>query len=422
VNSSGSFSAPAVNKVVPVSGTGSTIGVTGSILPGNDTYIGSIASGGSVVVASGVYSGSFVGQSPSQFTGIVGPDGEIMVYVSNGTYTDSGYSNSIDSSGNFTITTANNNTITGTVNPTTGFLTAKLAGGPGGNILAGRVSGGTFSDGILSNLSTRGTIGTGGNIMIGGFVVGGTAPKQLLIRADGPALTALGVTGAIAATQLNVFGTASSTVPVASNTGWSSTSTNATQVTAAEATTGAFTLLAGSSDSALVSTFQPGAYTAQVSGVGADTGVGLVEIYDMSIPTPFTTNKLTNVSTRLNIGTGSAVAIVGFNITGSAPKRLLIRGAGPGLTALGVTGALATPHLQLMNKAGTLIRENFSWMSGNDAAMVNAAETATGAFNFTAGSADSAILMVLPPGTYTAELSGTGTATGVGLVEVYEIP
>jgi hypothetical protein len=422
VNSAGSFSAAAVNKVVPVSGTGSVIGVNGSLLPGNDTYIGSIATAGSVAVNSGVYSGSFIGQSASVFTGIVGADGEIMVYVSNGSFADSGYTNAIDSSGNFTITTANNNTITGTVSPTTGFLTAKLAGGPGGNVLAGKVSGGTFSDGILSNLSTRGQIGTGANIMIGGFVVGGTVPKQLLIRADGPALTALGVSGAIAATQLNVYGTASSTVPVASNVGWSSTTTNATQVGAAELSTGAFTLLAGSSDSALVSSFAPGAYTAQVSGVGADTGVGLVEIYDMSVPSPFTSNKLTNVSTRLSIGTGSAVGIVGFNITGSAPKRLLIRGAGPGLTALGVTGALPTPHLQLMNQAGSLIRENYSWSSGNDPALLSAAEAATGAFTYTAGSADSAILMVLPPGTYTAELSGTNSATGVGLVEVYEVP
>jgi hypothetical protein len=411
-----------VNKVVPVTGTGSTIGVTGSINPGSATYIGSIATSGASPVASGFYSGSFTGQSASQFTAIVGADGEMMVYVSLGSFTDSGYTNSIDSSGNFTITTANNNTITGNVNPTTGFMTAKLSGGPGGSVLAGRVSGGTFSDGILSNLSTRGQIGTGANIMIGGFVVGGTVPKQLLIRADGPALTALGVTGAIAATQLSVYGTASSTVPVASNTGWSSTTTNASAVTNAEMATGAFTLLAGSADSALVATFAPGAYTAQVAGVGADTGVGLVEIYDMSVPSPFTSNKLTNVSTRLNIGSGSAVAIVGFHITGSAPKRLLIRGAGPGLTALGVSGALATPHLQLMNSAGTLIRENFSWGSGNDVALVTAAESGTGAFTYTAGSADSAILMDLPPGTYTAELSGTGAATGVGLVEVYEVP
>jgi hypothetical protein len=156
--------------------------------------------------------------------------------------------------------------------------------------------------------------------------------------------------------------------------------------------------------------------------VGADTGVALVEIYDMDTATPFTTKKLINVSTRASVGTGQSVAIAGFNITGSAPKRLLIRGAGPGLAALGVTGSLPAAHLQLMDKSGNIIRENYSWQLGNGTALVDAAEAATGAFTYASGSADSAILVVLPPGTYTAELSGAGTATGVGLIEVYEVP
>jgi hypothetical protein len=193
-------------------------------------------------------------------------------------------------------------------------------------------------------------------------------------------------------------------------------------VTAADLLTGAFALTAGSSDSALTSTFAPGAYTAQVSGVGSDTGVGLVEIYDMDTPTPFTTKKLINVSTRASVGTGQSVAIAGFEITGSASKRLLIRGAGPGLAAMGVTGSLTAAHLQLMNKSGNLIRENFSWQLGNGTALVDAAELATGAFTYASGSADAAILIVLPPGTYTAELSGAGSASGVGLIEVYEVP
>jgi hypothetical protein len=141
----------------------------------------------------------------------------------------------------------------------------------------------------------------------------------------------------------------------------------------------------------------------------------------MDTPTAFTTKKLTNVSTRANVGTGQSVAIAGFTITGSAPKRLLIRGAGPGLTAMGVTGALATPHLQLMNSSGNLIRENYSWQLGNGTALIDAAEAVTGAFTYASGSADAAILIVLPPGTYTAELSGASSATGVAIVEVYEV-
>jgi hypothetical protein len=421
VSSGGGFAAPAVNKVVPVSGTASITGVSGTVNPGGNIFIGAQTQAGSVSVASGFYSGSLVGQATSQLTAIVGSDAEIMVYIGQGIYSDAGYG-TVDSSGHFTLTTGAGNTITGTINSSTGFMTGTLSGGPGGTFYAAIVSGGTFSDGVLSNLSTRAPVGTGANIMIAGFSVGGTASKQLLIRADGPALAGLGLTGAIAATQLNVFGTGSGTVPIDTNTGWSANSTNAAQVTAADSQVGAFPLAAGSSDSALVSVFPPGAYTAQVSGVGSDTGVGLVEIYDMDTATPFTSKKLVNVSTRANVGTGQSVAIAGFTITGTAPKRLLIRGAGPGLVAMGVTGALSTPHLQLMNKAGNLIRENYSWQLGNGTALVDAAESATGAFTYATGSADSAILIVLPPGTYTAELSGSSAATGVAIVEVYEVP
>jgi hypothetical protein len=419
VSSGGGFAAPAVNKVVPVSGNASTTGVTGTLNPGSDTFIGTLTQAGTVSVASGFYSGTFIGQSTSIVTAIVGADSEIMVYVSEGSYTDVGNS-TVDSSGHFSVTTAAGNTVAGTLNSSTGFMKGTLAGGPGGSFTAGLVSGGTFSDGVLSNLSTRGTVGTGANIMIAGFAVSGTASKQLLIRAVGPALTSLGVSGALVATQLNVFGSASSTVPIYMDTGWYS---NAAQITAADTATGAFALPAGSSDSALVGTFAPGVYTVQVSGATtSETGVALVEVYDMDTPAPFTTKKLVDVSTRLNVGTGSAVAIAGFRITGSASKRVLIRGAGPGLTGLGVTGALSAPHLQLMDNSGNLIRENYSWQDGNGTALIDAAEAQTGAFVFAPGSLDSAILIVLPPGTYTAELSGAGTATGVGLVEVYEIP
>ena len=137
---------------------------------------------------------------------------------------------------------------------------------------------------------------------------------------------------------------------------------------------------------------------------------------------PFSSQKLVNVSTRGNVGTGNNVMIGGFSINGTAPKRLLIRGAGPGLAALGVSGALSTPHLQLFDVNQNLIRENFAWEVGNDPSLVTLASQSTGAFAFAHGSLDSAILIVLPTGTYTAVLSGTASATGIGLMEVYEVP
>jgi hypothetical protein len=185
---------------------------------------------------------------------------------------------------------------------------------------------------------------------------------------------------------------------------------------------GAFALPVGSGDSALVGTFAPGNYTAMVSGTNGATGIGLVEIYDLDPFTPFTSRKLTNVSTRGQVGTGNNVLIGGFSINGTAPKRVLIRGAGPGLTGLNVSGALAAPRLQLYNSSQAVIRENYSWGTGNDAGLVAQAQASTGAFAFAAGSADSAILIVLPPGTYTAEVSGTNLTTGDALVEIYEVP
>jgi len=412
VSAAGSFSGSSI------SGTASVTGVTGTLTPSQDMFIGTVTQTGGNSVASGYYTGSISGVAASQVAAIVGADGEIMVYVKSGSFADAGGS-TVDSSGKFTIATAGNNTVVGTVDPATGFMTATLTGGPGGVIYAGRVSGGTFSDGVLRNLSTRGLVGSGANDMIAGFVVGGTTPKQLLVRAVGPTLAGLGVPGAIASTQLSIY---SGSTLVDSNTGWSSSPTNETAVANAEAQSGAFALPIGSADSALVASFAPGSYTALVAGTGTDTGVGLVEVYDLDTLQLFSSQKLVNVSTRGNVGTGADIMIGGFNISGAAPKRLLIRGAGPGLSMLGVTGTLSAPHLQLLNNAGALIRENYSWQTGNDGALLSAAEAATGAFAFANGSADSAILIVVPPGTYTVELSGAGGATGIALVEVYEVP
>jgi len=394
-------------------------GVQGTLLPGQELFIGAATQPNGQSVATGYYTGNLAGQAGSAVTGILGADGSLMLYISSGSFSDVA-DGSVDASGAYTITTVGNNTVTGKVDPVTGFLTGALSGTPGGSLLAARVSGGTFSDGVLRNISTRGQVGTGGNIMIAGFVVGGTSPKTLLIRAVGPTLSSFGVSGAITGTSLNVY---SGTTVAAQNTGWSSNPTNAAAVANAEPQVGAFALPSGSFDSALVGTFAPGPYTAQVSGLNGATGTALVEIYDLDTYTPFTPQKLIDVSTRGTVGSGSNVMIGGFEINGAAPKRLLIRGAGPGLTALGVTNALASAHLQLINSTNqSVIRENYSWGTGNDLALVTAAEQATGAFPYATGSADSAILIVLPPGTYTAVLSGTGSSTGTALVEVYEVP
>jgi hypothetical protein len=428
ITSNGSAEVPIVYMDIPLSSSGNFTttnltgnvnggGVSGSLAPSGDIFIGApSASGGA---GSGYYTGSLTGVNGSQVLAIVDGDGSIMAYITNGSVKDIAQG-SIDSDGTFTITTIGNNTFTGTLNLTKDFLTGTLSGAGGGSVTAAIVSGGTFSDGVLKNISTRGQVGTGNNIMVAGFAVGGTASKTLLIRAVGPTLSTFNLTGAIPSTVLQVF---SGTTLIQSNSGWSSTTANQNAINAADAQVGAFALPAGSADSALIGTFAPGTYTAQVSGVSGATGLALAEVYDLDAYTPFSANRLINVSTRGQVGAGTSVLIGGFSINGTAPKRLLIRGAGPTLTSLSVAGALSAAHLQLIDSSGNLIRENYSWGVGNDSGLVSAAATATGAFAFTSGSADAAILVVLPPGTYTAVLSGTTTSdTGVGLVEVYEVP
>jgi sugar lactone lactonase YvrE len=130
----------------------------------------------------------------------------------------------------------------------------------------------------LANISTRALVGTGGNILIPGFYISGSGTEELLVRADGPALTQFSVPGVLAQPTLGVYN--STGTLIASNTGWG-TGTNASQIPSLSATVGAFALTAGSADSAQIVTLQPGAYTIQISGVSNTTGVALAEIYEV---------------------------------------------------------------------------------------------------------------------------------------------
>jgi hypothetical protein len=129
------------------------------------------------------------------------------------------------------------------------------------------------------NIATRAQVGTGANILIPGFVIGGTGVEQLLVRADGPSLAAFGVTGVLAQPVLTV--TAQSTgQAIGANTGWG-TNADPSQIASIAASVGAFALASGSADSALVMNLQPGAYTMQITGVGGTTGVALAEVYEV---------------------------------------------------------------------------------------------------------------------------------------------
>ena len=263
------------------------------------------------------------------------------------------------------------------------------------------------------NLSARARVGTGANVVIPGFTVGGDQPKTLLIRAAGPALTNFGVGGALANPNLSIFDARGEKIVV--NDNWGDVP-DATALRAAGDARNAFALAEGSRDAAVLVTLPPGSYTVPVSSAAtgaAAQGVAIVEVYEAD-GSPAT---LVNLSCRAPVGTGTDVLIAGFVVEGNQPRRLLIRAVGPTLTALGVAGALNDPRLDIIRQdTGASVATNDNW----DAALA-ATFTAKGAFALNPGSRDAALIVTLEPGSYTAQVTGVGGATGVAIVEVYDL-
>jgi hypothetical protein len=292
---------------------------------------------------------------------------------------------------------------------TSAAATLTVSGSSGG--------GGSTSGSVrITNLSTRATVGTGGNILIPGLYISGSGTETLLIRADGPALTQFGVSGVLAQPTLSVFDSAGTLV--ASNTGWG-TSANPSQITSVSAQLGAFALAAGSADCALIVNLTAGSYTVQIAGVNNSTGVALAEVYEVSSSG---SARMANLSTRATVGTGGNILIPGFYISGSGTEQLLVRADGPALTQYGVSGVLAQPTLSVYDSAGTLVASNTGWGTGSDASQIPSLSASVGAFALATGSADCALVVSLQPGSYTIQISGVDSTSGVALAEVYELP
>ncbi|MDO8540419.1 MAG: immunoglobulin domain-containing protein [Opitutaceae bacterium] len=272
----------------------------------------------------------------------------------------------------------------------------------------------------LINISTRGQVGTGGDIMISGFVVSGSARKQVLVRAAGPGLARFGVGGTLGAPVLTLYNAAGQ--PVATNTGWSSGNGGPAIATAA-ARVGAFPYDNGSADSALLMTLDPGAYTAQIAGLNNTTGVSIVEVYDADAMSNEGSRAI-NISTRAVVGASQDRMFAGFVIDGASARRVLIRAVGPGLAAapFNLAGTVAEPQLELYNGRGYLQASAGAWGLQNNADEIRGAARGVGAFELADASKDSAMLITLLPGAYTVQVSGANNSTGVAIVEVYAVP
>lgn len=266
----------------------------------------------------------------------------------------------------------------------------------------------------LVNLSARAQVGTGADILIVGLAIGGTGNKQLIVRGIGPSLVPLGIPTALTTTKIILYDSSGGVVD--SNASWG-TAANAGSMNAAFSAVGASTLPANSADSAILRSAPKANYTAHVFGATNNTGVALAEFYDADAISA--SSRLINVSARAQVGTGNNVLIAGFVINGSGSDTLLLRGVGPSLAQSGITSPLAAPRIIVYDSQGAVVASNDGWQ--NNTAIATAAAT-VGAFALTPGSADSALLITLPTGAYTVQLSGANNTTGVGLIEVYEMP
>jgi hypothetical protein len=244
---------------------------------------------------------------------------------------------------------------------------------------------------------------SGDNVGIGGFIITGAAPKHLLLRAIGPSIT--GLPGVLADPVLELHGPAG--FATVTNNNWRDDPVQAAAILA--------TGLAPTNnlESAIDATLNPGAYTGVVGGNGGTSGIGLVEVYDLS---QAVLAKLANISTRALVGTGNDIVIAGFILgNNSGTTRIVLRGIGGSLTVFGVPNALANPTLELRNSSGALLASNDDWQSDPaQAAELTAAGLAP------TNAQESGIAITLGPGQYTALLAGQGNTTGVGVIEVYD--
>jgi hypothetical protein len=303
-----------------------------------------------------------------------------------------------------TATSTPTATATATATPTvTATATATSTPTPAATATATPTATPTATAAQPLNLSTRMRVQTGDNVGIGGFIISGVTPKHVLIRAIGPSLASSGVPDALADPVLELYH--SGPAPIAFNNNWRDSQEAAIKATGIPPV--------NDLESAIDTTLSPGNYTAVVSGNNGGTGVALVEVYDLDPAT----GKLANISTRAFVQTGGDITIAGFilgNQNGS--DRVVIRGIGPSLASAGVSNPLSNPTLELRNGDGSLLAANNDWQDDPvQAAKLMAAGLAP-SNNLEAG-----LAVTLPPGRYTALLVGANDATGIGLVEVYDL-
>jgi hypothetical protein len=404
--------AAALNPVM-VNGTIGTNGaVTGTVSGGIATSLSGtrVADTGPSQGVAGYYQAG-ASSSGAVAYAITSASGQALVVTQIGNSTDGGLG-SVNSAGQIAVATGRS-AITATITPSSGDIAITTIGALNGTFTGANET--VLATQRLLNLSSRARAGAGDAVAIAGFVISGQESKPVLIRAVGPTLgqNPFNVPGALANPRLELFRERDL---IASNAGVASGG-NSAAIAAAAQQIGAFPLGSSGNDAAIFTTLAPGNYTAVVGSATTNTGVVLVEVYDLSAAA--VGQKLLNISTRAMAGSAENTLIAGVVVAGSAPKRVLIRAIGPGLAPFGLTGILAQPTLTLFS-GNQVVASNTNWTTSADSAVIAAASATVGAFGL--ANQDSALIVTLSTGNYTAQVSGPGTTTGIALIEVYELP
>jgi hypothetical protein len=253
------------------------------------------------------------------------------------------------------------------------------------------------------NLSTRGVVSIGDNALIGGFIVTGTEPKTIVLRALGPSLGRYGLSHTLRDPVLKVYN--SSRTLIATNDNWQSDPHNADIKKNGLAPSNLL-------ESATLQPLTPGAYTVIVAGKDSIPGTGLVELYDLSTRS---NSKLVNMSTRGSVAAGDGVLITGFIVGDVGSTTVIVRALGPSLASSGVTGVLSDPALTIYDSTGSVIATNDNWQGDANAIDVQRNRLTP------PNPSESALVLHLPAGAYTAIVRGADGGTGVALAEVYTL-
>jgi hypothetical protein len=248
----------------------------------------------------------------------------------------------------------------------------------------------------LANISTRAMVGTGANVLIGGFIVTGTESKPVIVRAIGPSLP---LSGKMLDPTLELHDSSGAMIGFNDNWGQSADS-------AAIAKSGVAP--ANENESAILMTLAPGSYTVVLAGANQTTGTAVVEVYDLDTGTD---SNLANISTRASVQTGDSVLIGGLIVAGTSAADVIVRAIGP---SLALPGAMADPTLELRDASGTLLGSNDNWRSTQETAIRDTGVAPT-------RDTEAAIVASFPPGSYTAIVRGANGTAGVAVVEVYQL-